>query len=313
MKRVKKLVAGSLIFLPTLCMGEGYIESITVDGATTNAIAKLDGEYNISYSHGLAGYEYHIFQVSCQANRRIRYGYSYIALPLKVNINNKAIDVEWSTSSEYFVEGDRLIIYSPKSENLGVCHPLGEKGRSSPAAALLVTGRVNISDLLSPGVVALPDILYYVGNVFGDSKSEALSILKQHYKTGDSIPLKPNGNGILVVPYQCKSEDISVSMGKIPLGKKESKLVNYSIECNSEYASLKAMGFKLYGGSQEIFSSPNRQMIKIKMDNGSVGEVNITPQLSGKNVNLLMNVTLDASLGKEGNAKGSVILRYTFD
>lgn len=54
-------------------------------------------------------------------------------------------------------------------------------------------------------------------------------------------------------------------------------------------------------------------MIKIKMDNGSVGEVNITPQLSGKNVNLLIGVTLDTSLGKEGPEKGSVILRYTFD
>lgn len=147
-----------------------------------------------------------------------------------------------------------MIIYSPKPENSGLCHPIGDEARSSPAGALLVTGRVNISDLLSPGIVALPDILYYVGNVFGDSKSEALSMLKQHYKIGGSTALKPNGNGILVVPYQCKSKGtIDVSMGEIPLGKKIYKPVNYTIECNSENASLKVMGVKLYGGGKRYF------------------------------------------------------------
>lgn len=310
-----KKLAIVLFLFPALCMGGGYIESIVVDGATTNATAKVNGEYNIAYSHGSAAYRYDIFYSACQLNNKIPYAYSYISLPLKIEVNNKTTDVKWNTANEYIVEGDRFIAYSPRTESAGVCHPVGDSGRVTPAAELVITGSVNISGLLSPGTVELSDISYYVGNVFGDSESEALSILKQYHNKGFSTNLKPNGNGILIVPYQCKTlEDINISMGEVSLGTKKSKSVNYTIECNSEYASLKAMGFKLYGGgSQEIFSSPNRQMIKIKMDNGSVGEVNITPQLSGNNVELLMDVTLDASLGKEGNAKGSVILRYTFD
>lgn len=312
-----KKLAMVLFLFPTLCMGGGYIESTVVDGATTNAVAEANGKYNVSYSHGSAPYTYNIFYSACNKGVLIPYAYSYISLPLTVEIGGKTADITWSTASGNITKGDRFIVYSRRSIP-GKCSVVGDSAREKPAAALTVTGVAGISELLTPGTIVLSDITYYVGNVFGDSESEALSILRQYHDKGTPTKLRPNGNGLLTVPYQCKlangADNIDISMGEIALGTKKSKLVNYIINCNAEYAALKAMNFELYGkGNQEIFASPNRQMIKIQMNNGSVGTVDITPQLSGSNVNLSINATLDASSGMEGSSEGSVILRYGFD
>lgn len=313
-----KKLAVFLFFLPKLCMGGGYIESIVVDGARSNATAGANGEYGVSYSHGSSPYRYDIFHSMCNLDAEVPYAYSYISLPLKVKVNNEIVSIKWSTANRYIEEGDRFIVFHRRTDAPGLCRPAGESSRMSPAAVLTVNGNVNIEKLVSPGIVRLSDIEYYVGNVFGDSESEALSILRQYHDKGTSTKLTPNGDGNLIIPYQCKLSnglnDIDLSMGEVSLGSRISKTANYTIACNDEYAALKVMDFKLYGGgNQEISSSFNRQMIKIELDNGSVGEINITPKLKGSNVELLMNVTLDASLGKEGDANGSVVLRYTID
>lgn len=314
-----KKLAIFLFFLPKLCMGGGYIESIVVDGARSNATAEVDGKYGISYSHGSSPYRFDIFHSMCNLNAKVPYAYSYISLPLKVKVNNEIVSIKWSTANRYIEERGRFIVFNQKRKGeVGLCRPAGESARSFPAAAFTVNGYVNIEKLLSPGIVRLSDIEYYVGNVFGDSESDALTMLRQYHDKGASTKLIPNGDGNLIIPYQCKLSnglnDINLSMGEVSLGSRISKTANYTIACNGEYAALKVMDFKLYGGgNQEISSSFNRQMIKIELDNGSLGEINITPKLKGSNVELLMNVTLDASLGKEGDANGSVVLRYTID
>lgn len=312
-----KRLAIIFIFFTKVCMGGGYIESIVVDGATTNATAESNGKYSVSYTHGSASYRYNIFYSACGSGVNVPYSYSYISLPLKIGFGNSIIDINWSANTAGVVVGDSFVVYNKKATP-GKCSPSGRSGRSSPAAELVVTGVANVANLLSPGTVKLSDITYYVGNVFGDSESEALSILRQYHNKGTPTKRTPNGNGILTIPYQCKLanglDNIDIYMGEVSLGAKKSKSAKYTINCNAEYAALNAMNFKLYGqGSREISSSPDRQMIKIELSNGSTGEVNITPQLSGNNVELSMDFVLDASLGKEGSADGSVVLRYEFN
>ncbi|EQA1145249.1 hypothetical protein AT529_004722 [Escherichia coli] len=307
-----------LLFCPWYVFSQGYIESIVVDGARTDAKAGGDGVYNISYAHGAGSYHFQIFHSDCTSS--LAMSYTYISLPQSVAINGNNYNIDWHASfGEVLTVGQRVIVFSLKpDQHLRICAFVGGEGRDTPAGPISVSGIINFKELLTPGVIRLPPVTYFVGNVFANTKSEALDLLINYSDKGNSTVLYPNGDGELIIPEQCRvfdgSDKISIPMEDVPLGTKKSKRVLYTVECNSESAALKFINFRLYGqGGEEIQASPGRQELKIKMSNGSSANIRIMPLPNGKIVELPIDVTLDTTKGKCGDTEGSAILQYTLN
>ena len=81
-----------LLFCPWYVFSQGYIESIVVDGARTDAKAGGDGVYNISYAHGAGSYHFQIFHSDCTSS--LAMSYTYISLPQSVAINGNNYNID---------------------------------------------------------------------------------------------------------------------------------------------------------------------------------------------------------------------------
>ncbi|TNM76136.1 hypothetical protein FIC03_26270, partial [Escherichia coli] len=160
-------------------------------------------------------------------------------IPQNVTINNNSYNINWHASfGEVVTVGQRVIVFSLKpDQHLRICAFVGGEGRDTPAGPISVSGIINFKELLTPGVIRLPPVTYFVGNVFANTKSEALDLLINYSDKGNPTVLYPNGDGELIIPEQCRifdgSDKISIPMEDVPLGTKKSKRVLYTVECNS--------------------------------------------------------------------------------
>ncbi|EJA4333028.1 hypothetical protein MU943_004210 [Escherichia coli] len=234
-----------LLFCPWYVFSQGYIESIVVDGARTDAKAGGDGVYNISYAHGAGSYHFQIFHSDCTSS--LAMSYTYISLPQSVAINGNNYNIDWHASfGEVLTVGQRVIVFSLKpDQNLRICAFVGGEGRDTPAGPISVSGIINFKELLTPGVIRLPPVTYFVGNVFANTKSEALDLLINYSDKGNSTVLYPNGDGELIIPEQCRvfdgSDKISIPMEDVPLGTK--KIEKSFIHCRVQFRKC---GIKIY-------------------------------------------------------------------